>query len=254
MSITDSALRTVVRSEIGAEFYTAPQRWALNVPAAAFEDGGWSAVLGRMIALEPPLMDDELDPNFKPELGQFPQASMQPHTEQLRQWATLFAGETNIPVSSLGIVQDNPSSAEAIYAAKEDLVVEAEHADRVFGRGWVGAMRNAVMLRDNLSDEPDDLKKLQAVWRDPSTPSKAAAADAMAKAVAVIPSLADSDVALEKMGFSRTDIDRIRADQRRSSVTQLLQRLPAAPAAGQSADDAAVNPQTEPVSNVGIGG
>jgi hypothetical protein len=41
-------------------------------------------------------------------------------------------------------------------------------------------------------------------------------------------------VALEKMGFSRTDIDRIRADQRRGSVSQLLQNMQP----GQ-------NPQTE---------
>jgi hypothetical protein len=241
MSITDSALRTVVRSEIGAEFYTAPQRWALNVPAAAFEDGGWSAVLGRMIALEPPLLDDELDPAYKPELGQFPQASMQPHSDQLRQWATLFAGETNIPVSSLGVVQDNPSSAEAIYAAKEDLIVECEHANRVFGRGWVGAMRNAVMLRDGLSEETDELKKLQVVWRDPSTPSRASSADAMAKTVATLPWIAESEVTLEKFGFSRTDIDRLREDKRKASVTQLLDSMRATamqaqrPSAGQSA-------------------
>lgn len=234
MSITDSALRTVVRSEIGAEFYTAPQRYALNIPASAFEEGGWSAVLGRLLAVEPPLLDDEIDPAFKPELGQFPQASMQPHSDQLRMWATLFAGEASIPVSSLGVVQDNPSSAEAIYAAKEDLIVEAEHADMVFGSGWVGAMRNAIMLRDGLTQMPAELLKLQAVWRDPSTPSQASAADAMTKAMAVIPSLADSDVALEKMGFSRTDIDRIRADQRRGSVSQLLQNMQP----GQ-------NPQTE---------
>jgi hypothetical protein len=229
MGITDSALRTVVRSEIGAEFYTAPQRYALNVPAAAFEDGGWSAVLGRMIALEPPLLDDEIDPAFKPELGQFPQASMQPHGDQLRQWATLFAGETSIPVSSLGVVQDNPSSAEAIYAAKEDLVVEAEHADRVFGRGWVNAMRNAIMLRDGMTEVPDSLKKLQAVWRDPSTPSRAAAADAMSKTVATLPWLAESEVTLEKFGFSRTDIDRIREDKRTANVTELLTALRAQP-------------------------
>lgn len=250
MSITDSALRTVVRSEIGAEFYTAPQRYALNVPASAFEDGGWSAVLGRMIALEPPMLDDEIDPAFKPELGQFPQATMQPHNDQLRQWATLFAAEASIPVSSLGVVTDNPSSAEAIYAAKEDLIVEAEHADRVFGSGWVGAMRNAIMLRDGLTEAPPELMRLQAVWRDPSTPSQAAAADAMAKTVAALPWIAESEVVLEKMGYSRTDIDRIKADQRRSSVTQLLAAM-RTPVQAQTMQVAA---QSAPVTDAGIGG
>lgn len=226
MSLTDSALRTVVRSEIGAEFYTTPQRWALNFPSEAFGDNGWSAIIGRVWSIEPPSLDDNLDPSFKPEVGQFPQATMQPHVDQLRQFATLFAGETSIPVSSLGIIQDNPSSAEALYASKEELVIEAEHADRVFGVGWTRAMRNAFMLANGLSVMPPELLKLRAKWRDPATPSKAAAADAMAKQIAVLPWLSDSEVALEQFGYDRTDIERLAADKRRASVTSLLSRLP----------------------------
>lgn len=233
MSLTDSALRTVVRSEIGAEFYTTPQRWALNFPQEAFADNGWQAIMGRIWTIEPPTLDDNLDPSFKPEVGQFPQATMQPHTDQLRQFATLFAGETSIPVSSLGIIQDNPSSAEALYASKEELVIEAEHADRVFGVGWCRAMRNAFMLANGLSEMPPELLKLRAKWRDPATPSKAAAADAMAKQIAVLPWLADSEVALEQFGYDRTDIERLAADKRRANVTSLLNRLPAQPADGQ---------------------
>jgi len=229
MSLTDSALRTVVRSEIGAEFYTTPQRWALNFPQEAFADSGWQAIMGRIWTIEPPSLDDNIDPAFKPEVGQFPQATMQPHTDQLRQFATLFAGETSIPVSSLGIIQDNPSSAEALYASKEELVIEAEHADRVFGVGWCRAMRNAFMLANGLSEVPAELLKLRAKWRDPATPSKAAAADAMAKQIAVLPWLAESEVALEQFGYDRTDIERLVADKRRSTVTSLLNRLPAQP-------------------------
>ena len=43
----------------------------------------------------------------------------------MRSLAVRFSGETNVPVSELGVVSDNPSSAEAIYAAKEPLVIEA---------------------------------------------------------------------------------------------------------------------------------
>jgi hypothetical protein len=232
MSLTDSALRTVVRAEISAEFYTAPQRWALNLPTEAFADGGWSAILGRILAIEPPGLDDDADPSFQPQLGQFPQMSMQPHTEQLRMWATMFSGETAIPVGSLGIVQDNPSSAEAIYAAKEELVIEAESANRVFSLGWVRSMQNALMLRDGLTELPAEWRNMKAVWRDPSTPSKASAADAMAKTVAVLPWVAESEVVLEKMGWDRTDIERAKADRRRSTVGQAVTALRAARVAG----------------------
>jgi hypothetical protein len=230
MSITNSAVRTVVRSEIGAEFYTAPQRYALNLPADAFQDGGWSAILGRVLAVEPPGMDDMADPSFQPQVGQFPQMSMQPHLDQLRMWAMMLAGSARIPVNSLGIVQDNPSSAEAIAAQQGPLVQEAQRSNLVFGVGWARAMRNALMLQEGLTEMPDEWMRLAVNWRDPATPTKSAAADAMAKTVAVLPWIAESDVVLEKMGWDRTDIERAKADRRRSTVGTALQAMRRAPA------------------------
>lgn len=234
MYITDSAIRTVVRSEIGAEFYTAPQRYGLNIPQDVFESSsGWKAIQGRFLMMPPPDPDEEIDPNFAPQLGQFPQISMQPHTDQIRQWAMLFAGETNLPVSSLGIIQDNPASAEALYAAKEELVIECEAATAGFGMGWERAMRNALMVRDNLSEIPDEFRKIRANWRDPATPSRASIADAVTKEVATFPWMADSEVTLERAGYTRAQIDRLMADKRRSTANSLVAALsqrPPAPA------------------------
>ena len=226
MYLTDSAIRTVVRSEIGAEFYTAPQRYGLNIPQEAFESSsGWMAIQGRFLNPPPPHPDDEVDPAFGPQLGQFPQISMQPHTDQMRQWAMLFAGETNLPVSSLGIIQDNPSSAEALYAAKEELVIECEAATTGFSSGWERAMRNAVMIGDNLAEVPPELRRLRANWRDPATPSRSSVADAVTKEVATFPWMADSEVTLERAGFTRAQIDRLMADKRRSSANSLVAAL-----------------------------
>lgn len=248
MSLTDSALRTVVRSEIGAEFFTAPQRYALNVPQEAFAAGGWSTIIGRMLALDPPDEDEGADPNFKPEVGQFQQISMQPHAEQLRMWATLFAGETSIPVGSLGVVQDNPSSADAIDAAKADIVIEAEYADSVFGVGWCKAMRTAVQMRDGLDELPPELRRLRAKWRDPATPSRSQAADAMSKQIAAMPWIGETEVALEQLGYDRTTIERMLAEKRRNKVSGLLDRLPnAADAARTNVDVAGLSAQSTPV-------
>lgn len=225
MYLTDAATRTVVRSEIGAEFYTTPQRYGLNIPEEAFAGGGWKAVTGRIFFTEPPTLDENIDPNFKPEVGQFPQMTMQPHSEQLRQWASLFAGETSIPVGSLGIVQDNPSSAEAINQANADLVLDAGVATRSFGVGWVRAVQNALMVRDNRSDLPEEWRRIRAKWRNPATPSQAERADAMTKQIGVLPWLADSEVALEELGYDQTDIERILADKRRAGASNLYQRL-----------------------------
>ena len=223
MSITDSAMRTVVRSEVGAEFFSAPQRYLLGADEDAFvaEDGTrkstWDMVIGRILALD--LLDEDgerIDPR-ELQIGQFPQVSMQPHAEHLRMWATLFAGETGLAVSQLGVVQDNPSSAEAIYAAKEDLVIEAEATGLGFTPALVRSAITGVQIRDGLTTPPPELRRLGVRWRDPSTPSRAAATDAVMKQIAAGVLPPESDVALEALGYDDTTIQRIQADRLRSA-------------------------------------
>ncbi|MBP2211093.1 hypothetical protein JOJ87_001437 [Rhodococcus ruber] len=225
MSIIDRAVRTVLRSEVAAEFYAAPQRYVLGADPDMFQgaDGqvrtGWESIMGRLLAMGRD-ENDEL-----PTVGQFPQISMQPHIDQLREAATEFAGVTNLPVSSLGVIQDNPSSAEAMDAATADLVADAEIATMVFGVAWEQAMRTGIQLRDNLTELPPELRKIRAKWSDPSRQTLAAAADTASKVVTAAPSLADTDVLYELLRLSPTQIARVRADQRQSSVRTVLDRI-----------------------------
>jgi hypothetical protein len=224
MSLTDQAIRSMLRTEVSAEFYSSPQRYLLGADESAFQDANgvaaskWQAVLGRFLAIG---VEEDEDAS-KMQIGQFPQLTMEPHLAHLRQIAQNFASDQNLPISSLGIVQDNPASAEAIYAAKEELVVEAEGANRVFGSSLVRSGWDAVMLRDGLTEVPAELKKLRSKFRDPATPSKSSASDAMVKQIGVLPWMADSDVALEQLGYDETDIDRLRVDRDKAKVTSLL--------------------------------
>src|SRR5699024_8456490 len=127
--------------------------------------------------------------------------SPQPHAEHLRMWATLFAGDQGLSVSSLGVVQDNPSSAEAIYAAKEDLIIDARKVDESLGNGAAKALRLAARLRDG--PEPDEVRRLCAMFPDPSMTSPTAAADAFVQRASAIPAFAEPDVGLESAGLTR---------------------------------------------------
>lgn len=225
MSLTDQALRTMLRTEVSAEFFSAPQRYLLGADESSFTDATgakvskWQAVMGRFLAIG---YDED---GNKPEVGQFAQGSMEPHNGHFRQIAMNFAADQNLPVTALGIVQDNPSSAEAIYAAKEELIVEAEGACRVFGHALVKSQRDAVMLRDGLDSVPDELLRLRAKWRDPNTPSKSSAADAVVKQVSAFPWMANSDVALEQLGYDEATIERLRVDRRGAQVGSLAESL-----------------------------
>lgn len=225
MSLTDSALRTVVRSEIGAEFFAAPRLAALNMPPGALDDGGWNALISRALVVDAPTADDlDADPAWQPSIQQLAQVSMQPHVEQLRMFATMFASAAMLPLDAVGIVQDNPSSAEAIEKAEKNLAGEAERTGQVFGRGWVRAMKNAWMLANNTSDA-SQLDGVKAVWRNPRMPSRAAASDAMLKQVAVLPWLAETEVALEQLGYDRATIDRLMSEKRRAVGRSVLDTL-----------------------------
>lgn len=173
MSINDQALRTILRSEVSAEFYSSPQRYVLGADVDAFEGktAKWQAVMGRLLALERDPDTDEL-----PEVGTFSAASPQPHTDQLRSQAMLFAAEMNMSPASLGVIHDNPASADAMYASKEDLITDARGAGRSWGRGAKWAVQLAYMLGNNTDKLPEGLMRLSAQFSDPATVSPSAQA------------------------------------------------------------------------------
>jgi hypothetical protein len=223
MSLTDEAVRTRLRTEVGAEFYSVPQRYLLDLDPGSLDQGapGWAAIIGRYLALE---RSDDFDAKT-PTIGQFPQMSMQPHTEHFRQIAAAFSGETGLPVSSMGIIHDNPSSDAAMHTAYIDLVEDAERAAGPFGFGWVQASQLAIMLRDGVSTLSPEMRSLRARFRDPSRATRAANTDAVVKQVqqGILP--AGSDVTLEALGYDAVTIRRLQADRRRSSVALITQSI-----------------------------
>ena len=225
MSITDRAVRSLLRMEVSAEFYSSPQRYVLGADEGAFTGPngeprtGWEVTLGKLLALQPN------DDGQNPTVGQFPQLTMQPHMDMVRSDAALFAGETGIPVNSLGIIHDNPASEAAMQTAYLPLVKTAERAAIPFGLGWVDAMQMAVQVRDGLSVLPDGLRGMRAKFRDPATSTRTEMANAAQMFVGVFPWAADSDVTLEMFGVDQVDIDRLKTDRDRAKASSRLVQL-----------------------------
>ena len=115
-----------------------------------------------------------------PKLEQITQQSVQPHIDQMEELACRFAGETNVPVSSLGIIQDNPSSAEAMHAAEKGLVIDCSAANRVYGASLRRIAQDIVKCCATiLTEVTDEMAGITARWRNPSLPSVIDAGDAM---------------------------------------------------------------------------
>ena len=158
MSIVGSAMRTVKRSEISAEFFSYPQKWVTGMSEDAERMDKWRATMSSLITFT---KDEDGD---TPTLGQFSQQSMQPHTEQLKMFASLFAGETGLTLDDLGFVTDNPSSAEAIKASHENLRLMARKAQRNFGSGFLNAGFLAACVRDEVRYRREQVYMTRASW------------------------------------------------------------------------------------------
>lgn len=143
MSIVESAVRTAKRSEIAAEFYSYPQRYILGMDENAEAMDKWKATMSSLLRI------DKDEDGGHPVVGQFQQQTMGPHTEQLRMFAGLFAGETGLTMDDMGFPTDNPSSAEAIKASHETLRLTARKAQKNMGIGLLNAGYLAACVRDD---------------------------------------------------------------------------------------------------------
>jgi len=244
ISLTDQAVRTMLRTEVSAEFYSSPQRYMLGADESAFvgPDGQartqWEAVLGKMLVI------GRDDSDQIPTVGQFPQLSMQPHAEHLRSIAMMYCGETDIPPANVGIIHDNPSSADAIDAAWAGMVGVAELCQVELGSGLTEVAQLAVMTRDGLSSVPDELLRLRPKFRDASIPTKQAQTQSTVMQITAGVLRPDSEIALEQLGYDQTDIERIQSEHKRAVAGDRLAQLLSVAKTVSAPDPAADVPNT----------
>ena len=158
MSIVSAALRTVKRSEIAAEFFSFPQKYAVGLSEDAEGMDKWKATMSALLTIS---KDEDGD---TPQLGQFAQQSMVPHTEQLKMFAAMFAGESGLTMDDLGFATENPSSADAIKASHENLRLAARKAQRTFGSGLLNVGYLAACLRDGEPYYRNQIYQTKPVW------------------------------------------------------------------------------------------
>lgn len=198
MDLVDSAMRTVKRSEIAAEFYSFPQKWVVGTSQDSEPLDKWKATMSSLIEIT---KDDEGD---KPTFGQFQQQSMSPHMDQLKMFAGLFASETGLTLDDLGFPTENPSSAEAIKASHENLRLTARKAQRTFGTGFVNVGYLAACLRDDFPYERRQFYLTKPKWEPVFEPDAAALSsygDGAIKINQAIPGYIDEDKMRDFTGF-----------------------------------------------------
>ena len=199
ISHVNSAIRTIKRSEISAEFYSFPQRYATGLDENADHMDKWKASMSSMLEFT---LNEDGDDHIR--VGQFSQQSMEPHVSQLRMFAALFAGETGLTLDDLGFVTDNPSSEGAIIAAHENLRLCARKAKETFTTGFLNAGYLAACVRDDYAYKRQQMRFTKARWYpvfEPDVSMLGAVGDALGKIGASYPDMMTTERVEDLLGW-----------------------------------------------------
>jgi hypothetical protein len=221
MSIHDRALRVLVRMEGHADIFSYPEMWMLGADEKLFRnaDGSvkpaWQVMLGRIKGVPD---DPEADPALaRADVKQFQAHSPQPHIDLYQQAANDFSGQTNIPVTELGVqARTNTTTADGTDAADRALVRTAVEAMMDWAPALNRTMRRALAIQNNISTVPDEWWTIDAKWASAEYLTKSAQADAGMKLITAVPWLADTEVGLELLGLDDQQIARAMSEKRRA--------------------------------------
>lgn len=246
IAITDKAMRDVMNMEVGAAFWTWPQRYMLGVdpdlindPARVQKadddnDGEQSEderqptgktrlelYLGEILALT---KDSEGD---IPTVGQFQPLDVSNLTKMFENDAQRFSGATNVPLGQLGVMSNTYTSSDALGAANNPLILDVE---RMNDRNQetletIARMMMAIDLGVTLDKLSDDQFNVVAHFDDPSKPTISALADAWTKLGSNDKELIGTRPYYEGIGLPSETIDRIESAKAAKSSINALNRI-----------------------------
>lgn len=235
-SLTRDAVRALWRMELSSAFYSIPQRYIIGLSDEMYDALASDKTRQYLDSLFIATRDDDGAPTY----GQLSGNTPQPFVDEIRALGCQFSGATGVPLSSLGIVTDNPISAEAIAASREDLIMTAERdiaADQASLKR-LALLAMAVEGDTTVDQLTDTQKSVLARFRSPIMTSVGAMADSVMKIGSIAGDwFVQSDVFLEMLGFDAATVARVNSDRRRAQATTALAALASVPDAEDVEED-----------------
>jgi len=231
MAYTEDVLRTLQDMAVSAAFYAAPQKWMVGLNEATFHklandpSAKWDTSIGAMLIAA---LNDEGEP---PRLGQFAAASPQPYVEQLRAYAMLAAGAARVPADVMGIIHDQPTSAEAIEAARESVCTKARNLNTSNAESLrnVALMAMAVAGGTSIDELSDFQKSVTARFASTRFYGLAESADAATKFASIVPEFPYTADFWTMQGYDFEAAERmaskVRGERSRASALEMLSSM-----------------------------
>lgn len=200
MNLMNKARAAIARSDITAEYYSFPQRYVLGL-AQDTEFDKTKALVSSFLDLR----KDE-DGQY-PQVGQFPQNSMQPYMDQIKTYAQAFAGEMGMTVDDLGFASSAPTSPDVVRSAHESLSKTARKAQKTFGSGFLNAGYLARIVADNYPYQRQAIAETIPIWEpafDMSASQISGIGDAAIKLNQAVPGYVTADNLRKMTGLEGT--------------------------------------------------
>ena len=217
-AIVDEYMRVQLRKALSGEVSTIVQKYIIGATEDDFDESSYDTAIGHILLLG--IGED----GVPPQVGQFASASMQPHLELERSLAGQFASATSIPMNTLIADYANPTSADGVQAAAEQLIIEAQ----ALNRGNRQALNNIAMMmmaidrQVPLSELTDEERTVWAEFANPATPSIASQADAAVKINSACQWYSETPMFWEDMGKSQHQVDRLMESKRRLEARSMV--------------------------------
>jgi hypothetical protein len=166
---------------VSAEYTARPRRWATGIDLVerpVLDSDGHETGETETVNPIPEGNRAMISENEQAKFGSLPGADLTGYENACNVLLGQIMAVSALPAHYVGIMHDNPSSADAIRSAEASLTARAEARQKVFGRAWEQVGRLIVAVRDGT--DPADVD-CRVQWCDPSTRSEAMAADAAVK-------------------------------------------------------------------------
>lgn len=226
LSLTQAAARAFLRAEMNGELYGYPQMYGTNLPPEAAE--ALKSGFGKMMAVDYERDEKGAPVEGAPEtkLAQIQVGSQQPHLDSLRSTAMLYAAESQLSPDKLGVIHDNPSSADAIDRADGELNDLAAETGRDASDPILDLMQDVYLLENNTVTVPDEIAALECDMHDPGSTTRYSQRMALASLVTAGAVAPGDVVTYEAAGFSGPTAIRMaesfKASERRKELAAVM--------------------------------
>lgn len=233
LSLSHAANKIATDMMVAAEFHAIPLRaiFGIGPDDMVDQDGNrqtaLQVIMGRLLTVPA-----ENGGDIRP--FEFTASSLSNFHETLNQLARHTAGLLGLDPHMFGFTTDNPASAEALKAREVRLIKRAERKQRAFGGSWEKSMRLVRRFQDG--DWDPRAKRLETIWRDAATPTRAQAADAVTKLLTE--GITTKRQAREDIGYTPGQIRRMEAEDTQAAEADPIAEI-ARGLADRSLNDAA---------------